>query len=369
VSWNRRQTEHGARIVSLPTRRGYLPVGADGERESAARASYEQCCYVRAVYQLSLVRDLYGRKNDALELIHGLLQYIEKNVRASHLLSVMPTLQALRLAGEMAECASAREALAAQRAWVATVLLFPQDAREMTGEGEVKDELKVDGSDRELWQQVLAVHTALNAQVAPPAEGDGEGEADLAVFNRGADSTRDAHFASLQVAKTMHGKLSYPYTYPYPTDILLAMVHAMTQPPSSVSTVFKNGNSASSAATPHQDAETQEKTQHMAQRRMCAYHLVLMAKEYSASTSGSSNASRLHAPIRAAVKLCKLGTETGPMLSQVARPPSLCFFCSVLFICIEAGPMMNEVPPFFSFLDFCGFFWSMMNHVPRPSSL
>jgi len=334
VSWNRRQTQHGAHIVSLPTRRGYLPTAADGERESVARASYEQCCYVRAVYQLSLVRDLYGRKNDALELIRGLLQYIEKNVGVSHLLSVMPTLQALRLAGELTECAAAREALAAQRAWVATVLLFPKDARETTGEGEVKDELMVDGSDRELWQQVLAVHTALNAPVAPPAEGDGgEGEADLEEGSRGADSTRDAHYASMQVAKTMHGKLSYPYTYPYPTDILLAMVHAMTQPPPSVSTVFKNGNSASSAATPHQDAETQEKTQHMAQRRMCAYHLVLMAKEYSASTSGSSNASRLHAPIRAAVKLCKLGTEAGPMMSQVARPPPLLFlvlFC--LFI-------------------------------------
>ena len=346
MSWNRRQTtddrrqtEHGAHTVSLPKRRGYLPAAADGERESAARASYEQCCYVRAVYQLSLVRDLYGRKNDALQLIHGLLQYIEKNVGVSHLLSVMPTLQALRLAGDMTECAAAREALAAQRAWVATVLLFPHDAREMTGEGEVKDQLKVDGSDRELWQQVLAVHAALNAQIAPPAEGDGgEGEADpkdlqSAVFGiGGADSTRDAHEASKKVATIMHGKLSYPYTYPYPTDILLAMVHAMTQPPS-VSAVFKNGNSASSSdATPHQDAETQEKTQHMAQRRTCAYHLVLTAKEYSASTSGSSNASRLHAPLRAAVKLCKLGTEAGPMMNQVPRPPSR-------FFCIETGPI------------------------------
>jgi hypothetical protein len=48
---------------------------------------------VRAVYQLGLVRDLYGRKADALELMESLVQYIEKNVGICHLLSFMPTLQ------------------------------------------------------------------------------------------------------------------------------------------------------------------------------------------------------------------------------------------------------------------------------------
>ena len=93
VSWNRRQTEHGAVTMSLPTRTGYLRTAAEGEGGGAARASYEQCCYVRAVYQLGLVRDLYGRKADALELMESLVQYIEKNVGICHLLSFMPTLQ------------------------------------------------------------------------------------------------------------------------------------------------------------------------------------------------------------------------------------------------------------------------------------
>jgi serine/threonine protein kinase len=39
VSWNRRQTEHGAVTMSLPTRTGYLRTAAEGEGGGAARAS------------------------------------------------------------------------------------------------------------------------------------------------------------------------------------------------------------------------------------------------------------------------------------------------------------------------------------------
>ena len=37
---------------------------------------------------------------------------------------------------------------------------------------------------------------------------------------------------------------------------------------------------------------------------------------YSKDTAGSTNVWRLHAPLSLAVKLCKIGTETGPLLSQ-----------------------------------------------------
>ena len=93
VSWNRRQTEHGEMRVPLPTRRGYLRAPTSGEGGCAARATYEQCCYVRSAYQLGLVRDLYGRKKDSLLLMARLVQYIEQNVGTCHLMSFLPAFQ------------------------------------------------------------------------------------------------------------------------------------------------------------------------------------------------------------------------------------------------------------------------------------
>ncbi len=223
-------------------------------------------------------------------------------------------LQALRLSSEITESAPMREKLAAQRAWVATMFLFPHAAAEGTSTGNEGNELKVEGSERELWQQVLAVQAALSSGGELPPEGGPEGGAE----GGGAK----ANAVSAEVAKVVGAKMSYPYTYPYPANIMLAIVHAMTQPATTVS-AFKNESSATSTETPHQDADADE----LAQRRTRAYHLVLAAQQYCTSTSGATNALRLHAPLRAAVKLCKLGTEAGPMMDQVPRPPPLAHSC------------------------------------------
>lgn len=226
--------------------------------------------------------------------------------------------QALRLSSEITESVPMREKLAAQRAWVATTLLFPHAAPEGTSTGDEGNELKATCSERELWQQVLSVQASLSSDgESSPEKGAAKGAAGGAE----GDSAK-AHDASVKVAKIVGAKMSYPYTYPYPANTMLAIVHAMTQP-ATPECPFKNASSATSSATPHQDANADE----TAQRRTCAYHLVLAAQQYCTSTSGAANASRLHGALRTAVKVCKLGTEAGPMMNQVTRPPSLAPSC------------------------------------------
>jgi hypothetical protein len=51
--------------------------------------------YVGAVYQRAVVGEFYGRKIEALAMLRMLLQYIHCNIGPHHLLSFLPTLQAI----------------------------------------------------------------------------------------------------------------------------------------------------------------------------------------------------------------------------------------------------------------------------------
>jgi hypothetical protein len=57
--------------------------------------TYADVWYVGAVYQRAVVGEFYGRKIEALAMLRMLLQYIHCNIGPHHLLSFLPTLQAI----------------------------------------------------------------------------------------------------------------------------------------------------------------------------------------------------------------------------------------------------------------------------------
>jgi hypothetical protein len=166
-----------------------------------------------------VVQDVYGRKSEALEMLVMTVKYVEEEVGRHHLLSFLPTLQALRLEAELTDTHECYLKCAAQRAWAATMLLFPRLCRARRDKllPGASSELDVKKTAAGQWQEMMDLHVAL-------FYGTPDGVATRTTLRHSGHT----HDECLILGKAMHANMSYAFTYPNPTEVLLCVVEAIT---------------------------------------------------------------------------------------------------------------------------------------------